>query len=281
MRRNDRRGVALIFVLGLLVFLGVIATEVGGTARLETNMVASLRARTVARYVAESGTVVAKRRIEALLDSADSPAGRSEIMRDLRHRLGDLSEVRLGRARFGIAVVDLNARIDLNRAEAPTLIGLFRQFTGETRAELIVAALKANPVVRVSDLPLVPGVGDAVAVDVAPYVTVWSDGIVNINSAPEAVLAALPGLGPSEAKSLIERRDAGELFSGTSAPEDGGTRVTVTSLTPARLVSTVPTRLLVVARGWDDSSPLTHELQSVYAVVGTQLVLQGSQERDL
>ena len=244
-------------------------------------MVASLRARTVARYVAESGTVVAKRRIEALLDSADSPAGRSEIMRDLRHRLGDLSEVRLGRARFGIAVVDLNARIDLNRAEAPTLIGLFRQFTGETRAELIVAALKANPVVRVSDLPLVPGVGDAVAVDVAPYVTVWSDDIVNINSAPEAVLAALPGLGPSEAKSLIERRDAGELFSGTSAPEDGGTRVTVTSLTPARLVSTVPTRLLVVARGWDDSSPLTHELQSVYAVVGTQLVLQGSQERDM
>jgi hypothetical protein len=58
-------------------------------------------------------------------------------------------------------------------------------------------------------------------------------------------------------------------------------RVTVTSLTPARLVSTVPTRLLVVARGWDGSSPLTHELQSVYAVVGTQLVLQGSQERDL
>ncbi|HEX2636177.1 MAG TPA: type II secretion system protein GspK [Gemmatimonadales bacterium] len=281
MRRHDRRGVALIFVLGLLVFLGVIATEVGSTARLETNMVASLRARTVARYVAESGTVVAKRRIEALLDSADSPAERSEIMRDLRHRLGDLTEVRLGRARFGIAVVDLNARIDLNRAEAPTLVGLFRQFTGATRAELIVAALKANPVVRVSDLPLVPGVGDAVAVDVAPYVTVWSDGIVNINSAPEAVLAALPGLGPAEAKSLIERRDAGELFSGTSAPEDGGMRVTVTSLTPARLVSTVPTRLLVVARGWDDSSPLTHELQSVYAVVGTQLVLQGSQERDL
>ena len=74
MRRRDRRGVALIFVLGLLVFLGVIATEVGGTARLESNMVASLRARTVARYVAESGTVVAKHRIEALLDSADSPA---------------------------------------------------------------------------------------------------------------------------------------------------------------------------------------------------------------
>jgi type II secretory pathway component PulK len=281
MTRRDRRGVALIFVLGLLVLLGVIATEVGRTARLEANMVASLRARTVARYAAESGTVVAKRRIEALLDSADGGTERATVMRDLRQRLGDLAEVRLGRARFGIAVADLNARIDLNRAEAPTLVGLFRQFTGESRAEIIVAALKANPVVRVSDLPLVPGVDNAVALAVAPYVTVWSDGIVNINSAPEAVLAALPGLGPSEARSLVERRDAGELFGGARALQGDGVRVTVTSTTPARLVSTMPTRLLVVARGWDASSPLTHELQSVYAVVGTQLVLQGSQERDL
>jgi hypothetical protein len=42
----------------------------------------------------------------------------------------------------------------------------------------------------------------------------------------------------------------------------------------------MPSRLLVISRGWQDGHPLTHEIQAVYAIVGTSLKLHGVQERD-
>src|SRR5207302_4529064 len=45
MRRGDRRGVVLIFVLWLLVLLGAIVAEVASQARLEAEILSSLRAR--------------------------------------------------------------------------------------------------------------------------------------------------------------------------------------------------------------------------------------------
>ena len=44
MKRRDRRGVALIFVLWLLVLLGVIVAEVVSQARMESEILSSLRA---------------------------------------------------------------------------------------------------------------------------------------------------------------------------------------------------------------------------------------------
>jgi hypothetical protein len=42
----------------------------------------------------------------------------------------------------------------------------------------------------------------------------------------------------------------------------------------------MPTRLLVVSRGWQAGHPLTHEIQAVYAIVGSRLKLQSQLERD-
>ena len=50
---------------------------------------------------------------------------------------------------------------------------------------------------------------------------------------------------------------------------------------PGALVSTMPSRLMLVSRGWQEGHPLTHEIQVVYAVVGQRLVVQARQERDL
>jgi len=94
---------------------------------------------------------------------------------------------------------------------------------------------------------------------------VWSDGTVNINSAPEPVLAALPAVGSAAARNIVQRRAAGEVFTAAAfgAP-----------------VSIMPTRLMLVSRGWQQGHPLTHEIQAVYAVVGPRLVLEGWEERD-
>jgi type II secretory pathway component PulK len=91
MKRGDRRGVALIFVLWLLVLLGVIVAEVVSQARMEARILSSLRSRTVARYSAESGILAATVWIEALLDStrshgAPGPQHASEISQ--RRRFG-------------------------------------------------------------------------------------------------------------------------------------------------------------------------------------------------
>ena len=275
--RRDQRGVALIFVLWLLVLLGVIMTEVASRTRAEAALLTSLRSRTVARYAAESGILAATVAIERLLDSSYNPLERASVFRQLDARLASLKDVELGGARFGVAALDLNARIDLNRADAATLHGLFGKFTSDARADTVAAALKAAPIRRLAELSRVPGIDDSLALAVAPYVTVWSDGLVNINSAPEAVLAALPGVAAA-APGIVARREGGEVFA-TLDPVHPPSMPGVVAA--ALLVSTVPSRLMLVSRGWQEGRPLTHEIQAVFAIVGRRLVLQSSWERDL
>ena len=275
--RHDQRGVALIFVLWLLVLLGVIIAEVASRARAEAALLTSLRSRTVARYAAESGILAATVAIERLLDSTHNPLERASVFRQLDARLASLNDVELGGARFGVAALDLNARIDLNRADVATLRGLFGQFTSDARADTVAAALKLNPIRRLAELSRVPGVDDSLALAVAPYVTVWSDGLVNINSAPEPVLAALPGVAAA-APGIVGRREGGEVFATLDPVHPPSMPGVVAS---ALLVSTAPSRLMLVSRGWQDGHPLTHEIQAVFAIVGRRLVLQSSWERDL
>jgi type II secretory pathway component PulK len=300
MTRDDRRGVALVIVLALMVALGGIAAAVGRAVRLENATVETLRARTVARYAAESGVVAAEWRIQALLDSLPSLPERAALFGQRDGWLPDLAEVPLGDARFTVTVADLNARIDLNRSDSATLRGLFAQFTSESRAAEIVSAIRARPPYRVSELAAVPGVSAELATQVAPYVTVWSDGTININSAPERVLAALPSLGAAGARNLIARREDGEILSSTESVHPAGppmpspaeamdevqspeSALDPIAYLPRRqgpLLTTAPSRLLVVSRGWKAGHPLSHEVQGVYAVMGARLTLQAWQERD-
>ncbi len=274
--RRDERGVALIFVLWLLVLLGVIIAEVASQARAEAALLSSLRARTVGRYAAESGILAATVTIERLLDSTHNPLERAALFRELDTRLASLTDVELAGARFGVAALDLNARIDLNRADVATLRGLFGQFMSDARADTVAVALKATPIRRLAEFSRVPGIDDSLALAVAPYVTVWGDGLVNINSAPEPVLAALPGLAAA-APSIVARRQGGEVF----ATLDPVRQPLAPGVGTAILqVSTVPSRLMLVSRGWQDGHPLTHEIQAVFAIVGQRLVLQSSWERD-
>jgi hypothetical protein len=210
-------------VLGLLLILGGIATDVGRAARLDSAIVASLRARTVARYAAESGVALGL-----------------TVLRS--HKMPNIAEVTLGDARFGVVAVNLNARIDLSRTDTATVRGLFEQFTDRSSAGAIARELAARPLQRVGELTLMPDVPDVLASAVAPYVTIWGDGAVDTTAAPEAVRAAL-----SPSAALV-----------------GG-----------------PTRVLLVARGWQNRFPLTHEIQAVYAIQGQSLELVAWQERDL
>src|SRR5580704_4804970 len=112
-RSRDRRGVALIFVLWILVLLGVAVGELVARARTESRIVATLKARAVARYAAESGILATSAELQTLLDSAPEPAdlaGRTRHLDTLGHAPADLQA---GGSQFAVAVLDLNARLDL------------------------------------------------------------------------------------------------------------------------------------------------------------------------
>ena len=277
--RRDRRGMALIFVLWMLILLGLAIGELVARARDEASIVATLRSRAVARYAAESGVLVTTAALQALLDSASEPEDLAAAARRL-DTLGRQPAVLAGHsAQFAVAVANLNARLDLARSDTTALRSLFAQFVPAGRAAQITAALHDDPVTRFSELARAPGSGDALALAVAPFVTVSSDGLIDVNAAPEAVLAALPGIGPARARAIVVRRDGGEVL--TSADEfrpppgrataDGGEGSPLTI---------APTRIMIVSRGWQHGMPLSHEIQAVYVILAGTMTLQSWEERD-
>lgn len=275
---KNRRGVALILVLSLLVMLGLVAFDVAARARAEGQMLIDLKARAAGRYAAESGILMARTSVQRWIDSTPTPQERARLF----HHLGDLTDslthIRMGDAEFDAAVLDLNARIDLNHSTVGTLEGLFGQFTSRDRAKAVAEAIKQEPVSRFAELARVPGGDDSLALSVAPYVTIWSDGVIDINAAPEVVLASLPGLGRAIARRIVSRREAGEVFtsSDTFRPSAGG------PVSPEGFpaLTVAPTRIMLVSRGWQPGSPITHEIQATYVVLGSLMILQSWEERD-
>ena len=304
---RDRRGAALVLVLWLIVVLSVIAAGVLTSTRTELRLAANLRDRAVARYAAESGQVAAEGPVTAAVALWRQPEDRARLLDHLADTLGALREVTLGHARFGVTVVDLNTRIDLNWADGPTLTGLFSQFTTGRRAEALAAAVqdwrdpddepvdggaeardyaraglsprpRNAPFRQTSELRLVLGMSDSLYYAVTPFVTVDGDGRVNLNAAPAPVLAALPAIGPREARAIVSRREAGEVMTsaaGVVSPVPGRT-----GAASRRTLSTVPTRVGVVSRGWVPGSNMAWEITRVLDVAGPRPILYSRHERN-
>jgi type II secretory pathway component PulK len=270
---------ALIFVLWTLVLVGLAVGELVARARTEARMVASIKARAVARYAAESGMLVTATSLELIVDSAREPVALAERVRHL-DTLGRMpAEFAGGASQFRAQVLNLNARLDLARSDTTVLVALLSQFVAPARARAIVAELRDAPVTRFGELARLPDVGDALALTLAPYVTVSGDGLVDVNAAPAAVLASLPGVGAGKAAALIARRDAGEVFTSVDAfrpPVGSAGAVSVNGI----LMTIAPSRLMIVSRGWQRGDPLTHEIQAVYGVLGGRLRLESWEERD-
>ena len=124
MRRPGERGTVLIFVLYLLITLGVVAAEVARITRTESARVAGVRARSIGRYAAESGIAAAMVRIHTVMDSASVAAAKVAPFQRFSNEVEALGDTPLGPGRFRVALVNLNARIDLNRANE----GILRNF---------------------------------------------------------------------------------------------------------------------------------------------------------
>jgi general secretion pathway protein K len=292
---RDRRGIALMLVLWVVVVLAAIASGVVIAARRQVAVVSTDRARGTARYAAESGVEAVKAELRASFRRSRSPEAQARIFERLEATVAEWGERPLGVARFQVAVVDLGARIDLNAADEEVLHGLFRQFVGEDGAAALVDALEDwkdeddgprefgaeaaeyeragslffppnAPLLRLDELTRIAGFDDTLAVRLAPYVTVQGDGLLNVNTAPETVLAAVPELGPDGADLIVSARRRGELLASAMATQQLLRESGVGRYVRRTGLVTMPSRVLVVSRGWAEGAPLTHEIQAVLEI---------------
>jgi general secretion pathway protein K len=292
MRVLSERGVALMLVLWLIVVLAAVAAAAVSTVRRQSDVVVNLRAAAQARAAAESGVAVTLEELRAAVAATADFADLPRVYPTVVSRLERLGEQALGDARFQVALVDLNSRIDLNSADEGTLAAFLGTFMGEGEARSLTDALidwrdpdgvprirgaeaeayaasgsgfapPNRSLRRLEELPHIAGFTEDIAAAIAPYVTVWGDGRLNVNTATERVLAAFPGIGSQGASTVLgqrgERGVGSVLALGAQLSQGGGA--------VPQLVG-VPQRLLIVSRGWVEGLPLTHETRAVVQLQG-------------
>lgn len=254
---RTRRGVTLVLVLGIIVILGAVGARVARVSRASTALAANQRARVVGRNAAESGVTLAVSRIESTLGALTDSAARRRFLTELETSGAD--SIALGDGRAAITLLDPGARLDVNAAPTANLAQLLAQVTDAGRARETATAIRrwierADPGARRDD-------------GTPRFVT-------PLRSLEE--LRDVPGVDPV----AIER--AAPLLTvdgdGTITGPSSSAAVRQAAFGEVRLE---PSRLVVVARGWQAGHPLTHEIQAVYAISGTALVLVHWRERDL
>lgn len=223
---KNKRGIALVLVLWMLMLLTLIANGVALTARTEAQIAGNLFALAQAEAVADAA--IHKAMAELMVPAGGSGYWRSDGLEI--PWLFDSANVR-------VTIRDEAAKVDLNTAPAVLLSGLFRAvgvspMDAETLADAVIdwrdpdelrslhgaerpeyAAVgrpygPANaPFDSVEELRLVLGVNEDIFRAVSRYVTVFSQsGVVNAAVAERPVLLALPGATPEQVDSFLERR---------------------------------------------------------------------------
>jgi len=249
-----RRGVALVLVLWIVVILGGLGASVMGATRATAGVAANARAGAVARYAAESGVVATVAEIEGRLATVGDSGQRAAYLNTLAVR--DRDSVVLGDGRFTVAIIDPTTRLDVNAAPEARLTTLLAMFMDAGRAAEAARTIKAT-IERPS-----PVSGDERLSDAGGSLRF----VTPLRSLEE--LRRIPGLDAA----ALERAAPWLTVDG-----DGTVNRRMASDTVLRVAfgeqRDEPSRLVITARGWRRDSPLTHEVQAVYAISGNELVL--------
>lgn len=226
--RTGRDGYALLAVLWLLVLASALAAELHAALRADRHVTANVQAEARARWAARAGLA---RTVEALRSrlAVTAPGGTGLGVTDTL--LLPVLEMDVDGVKVVATATDARARLNLNLAAPEELRALFAALGWEpgraaSRAAAVARWRAAHlpPVeaapdttrirlrpppgafAAVEDLRSVPGMTEAEYLAAAPYLTVVSDGRINLNTAPEPVLRTLPGMDARVAAALVERR---------------------------------------------------------------------------
>ena len=223
---GDRRGVVLVTVLWIMVGLSLLALTLAATVRTEATLAR-------ASGEAEQAYFFARGALEAVLYRLAYPDPDPRKQQALFPYAGGMNHYRLSsrRLRCHLALMDEAGKLDLNAARPETLERLLRivgasPFRAEALAAAVVARRTPGPGRRpfrfVEELLQVPGMGRELLYGrprrhrdgrtvfqrgLMDFLTVYTaTSRVNVNYAAPEVLAALPGMGWEEARSLVAAR---------------------------------------------------------------------------
>lgn len=274
-----RRGIALVVVLWTVALLATVTAMASSAARTSAAVASNSRAQAVARAMAESGIVAATSMIDDSLRAYRSDATRRSAYLNRLDRSNAATPARalvedsLTEGAFAVAVVDVNARLDVNNAGADGLAMLFATATSPGVARemgaRIDAAVRGDPFGR-RDASEGSGTDD----DAAEMAQ---------RARRDSLTAALLGRERTSPyrrpfESLDELRALAGLDQrvldavASSLTVDGDGRINSQSATAVIRAAAsgslvdAPTRLLLVSRGWQRGHPLTREIQAVYDV---------------
>ena len=226
--RHKQRGIALVMVLWVLILLGLIAASFLRETRLSTNLAQSATENAKAEALAEAGI---RRAMLGLLDPDPVTAWRAD---------GTAYQFALGEGSVVVRIQDEAGKIDLSRAPAPLLLGLFeavgvdperaarlvdaiydfrdpnheRRRDGAEDPDYLAAGLdggaKDAPFEDKEELMQVLGMTREIYDAVGPYVTVHSgQRRINLKTAPEFLLRAIPNLTPEQLAKVQSDRASG------------------------------------------------------------------------
>jgi DNA uptake protein ComE-like DNA-binding protein len=209
----------MIAMLVVLAFLTVVLGAMSTGLLSEVKYVALQHQYVTVQYVAQSGFETACRellndetRFDALTDNWN---GNTDLFSNIPVGEGvcevSYPDELTGETRYGVS--DEERKINVNLADANVLKRLSPAFTDE----IVGALLKARserPFATLDQMAALPGMPqgfldqsrDEVAAGLRSVLTVYGDGRVNVNTAPAVVLAALPGVGPENARKIVELR---------------------------------------------------------------------------
>jgi type II secretory pathway component PulK len=290
-RPADRGGFALVAVLWVLVLASALALELHAVVLADQRAAANARAHARAQWAARGGFARAedalRTHLEARAAAGARPATDTLLVPALAYALEGVS--------VHARVVDARAKVQLNLAAegelrtvfaaaglAPERAAAAARAVAAWRAEHAAPAAPADTLAAsllpppgafssLDALRAVVGVGEEERALVSPYLTVASDGRINVNTAPEPVLRTLPGVG-AEAAAAIAARRREEPFASVHEVLDAVPRSARGPLQGAMAAFEVraafaPAQAEVVAEAAPEGSPVTAAVRGV-AVFG-------------
>jgi type II secretory pathway component PulK len=223
-------GAVVILVLWILAILALLGLGLGYAATLDQRLVGYQRDRLTALYLAKAGYFRAlaelKRDATPQVDSFLDPwADNPEAFREAALGEGSVTVSYPLRGEGGVdevvyGVVDEERRVNLNTApkavlvRVPGMTGEIADAIVDWRAERALGESRDRAFEVLEELLLVEGMTDEVLQAVRPWVTIYGDGKVNLNTAPREVLKAL-GLGADLVDKLLRFRSGLDGVRGT------------------------------------------------------------------
>jgi general secretion pathway protein K len=306
LKLNGERGVALIIVLWIFIFLSVVAFEFSAATREEASAALRFDDETQGYYLAVAGF---ERGLYDFLNQQNSPtlAQKNDLFDD-RWR-----EQELGDGRFRVKLVDESGKININRVNEDTLRRVFANLgIDDTRRDILVDSImdwrdaddlhrvngaesdyymsltpaytaKNGPLDSVEDLLWIRGVTNELffGVSDATDPTAQQSGIialrdiftvdspidrVNLRTASAEVIHALMGISLEKARAFVEERR--KLSEKTLT--DLLPLLGIGSGDPAlqMFIFTNPSVVAVVAEGWAANSPAARRVKGIVRLGG-------------